>query len=106
MFSGLETRSKTKEEYMYRRSQERIRTYYYRTREELLKTRTDGEAPRLHELLGALRTRLQEVDYYGCYFDRRKCSIKESHVSMKCLCDADGVFICGGELINIINFEE
>ncbi|KAG5883001.1 hypothetical protein JTB14_033456 [Gonioctena quinquepunctata] len=34
-FEGLNTNSKTKEEYMCRRAQDRIRTYYYKTRDEL-----------------------------------------------------------------------
>lgn len=82
---------------MYRRSQERIRTYYYRTREDLVRVvGSEAPAPRLQDLLGKLRTRLQEVDYYGCYFDRSRRCIKETHATMKCLCDPTGVFICGG----------
>lgn len=93
--SGLDTRSRTKEEYMYRRSQDRIRTYYYRTREELSKQQVPGT--QLHELLLELKIRLQRVEYYGCYFDRSKY---EQQADLNCLCDPNGMFMCQGKVIH------
>lgn len=87
----MDTRAKTKEEYMYRRSQDRIRTYYYKTKDELMKMDLPNEE--LHELLLELRIKLKRVDHYGCYFDRSKVQVDSE---MKCLCDPTGVFICQG----------
>ncbi|KAJ8949076.1 hypothetical protein NQ318_016980 [Aromia moschata] len=42
---GLDTNAKTKEEYMFRRAQDRIRMYFYKTKEELLKTKRLAAGP-------------------------------------------------------------
>lgn len=75
---------------MYRRAQDRIRTYYYKTKDELMKQDLPNEE--LTELLIELKVKLKRVEYYGCYFDRKKSDSKE----MCCLCDPTGVFICQG----------
>ena len=83
---GLDTNAKTKEDYMFRRAQDRIRTYYYKSREELLK---DASIPkqRLNDLVLELHNRLKLSKFNGCYFDRS---------DKKSLCDKGGEFTCQG----------
>ncbi|KAJ3644545.1 hypothetical protein Zmor_022270 [Zophobas morio] len=85
-FEGLDTNAKTKEDYMFRRAQDRIRTYYYKSREELLK---DASIPkqRLNDLVLELHNRLKLSKFNGCYFDRS---------DKKSLCDKGGEFTCQG----------
>lgn len=77
---------------MFRRAQDRIRTYYYKTKEELLKTK-DVPQDNIIYLINELNTRLKNVKYFGCYFDR-KASIGDTQ--LKSLCDQDGIFTCQG----------
>lgn len=76
---------------MYRRAQDRIRTYFYKTREELIKQNLPNEE--LTELLIELKIKLKRVDHFGCYFDRNR---QHGDNDMQCLCDPTGVFICQG----------
>ncbi|KAK9885136.1 hypothetical protein WA026_010647 [Henosepilachna vigintioctopunctata] len=91
-FEGLDTTAKTKEDYMFRRAQDRIRTYFYKTREELRK-RSDLPQEKLQFLLFELHNRLKNSKYNGHYFDRRKYN--ENDI-LRCICDKDGNFICQG----------
>ncbi|KAK4874430.1 hypothetical protein RN001_013790 [Aquatica leii] len=91
-FEGLDTRSKTKEEYMFRRAQDRIRTYYYKTKQELLKDK-DISPEQLRLLLIDLHDSLKFVKFFGCYFDR---TYAIGDVSLKSLCDDTGKFVCQG----------
>lgn len=90
--AGLDTTAKTKEEYMFRRAQDRIRTYYYKTKDELLKN-PDLPSERLHILLKELQDLLKDVNYFGSYFDRSK-AIGDNKI--KSICDEKGVFTCEG----------
>ncbi|KAF5293492.1 hypothetical protein FQA39_LY02977 [Lamprigera yunnana] len=90
--TGLDTRSKTKEEYMFRRAQDRIRTYYYKTRGDLLKNK-DLSSEQLRLLLIDLYDGLKFVKFFGCYFDR---SYSIGDVKLRSLCDETGKFICQG----------
>lgn len=71
---------------MFRRAQDRIRTYFYKTREELLKNPIIPKQ-HLHTLIVDLQNRLKLRKFNGFYFDRRD---KNS------LCDSDGEFTCQG----------
>lgn len=79
---------------MFRRSQDRIRTYYYRTRDELsARVRTTGGSGGdrivvLQMLLQALQKKLRAHRYNGGYLDRSATGER--------LCDAGGEFVCGG----------
>ncbi|RZC34378.1 DFF40 domain containing protein, partial [Asbolus verrucosus] len=86
-FEGLDTNAKTKEDYMFRRAQDRIRTYYYKTREELLKNPTVPQ-DRLRSLVSDLHGRLKLVKFNGGYFDRRD--------RVNSICNLEGVFTCQG----------
>ncbi|XP_076262543.1 DNA fragmentation factor-related protein 4 isoform X2 [Rhynchophorus ferrugineus] len=91
-FEGLDTRCNTKEEYMFRRAQDRIRTYYYKTKEELW--RADNlSLKRLSVLLNELQSKLKLNKYHGHLFDRHT-SVEDPNV--KPLCDEMGVFKCDG----------
>ncbi|KAL1494002.1 hypothetical protein ABEB36_009677 [Hypothenemus hampei] len=100
-FEGLDTRAKSKEEYMFRRAQDRIRTYYYKTREDLLKTNHQQQqrqlpADKLNVLLQELQTKLKLNKYHGYLFDRNSiCASGEPHLK-KPLCDPLGTFYCDG----------
>lgn len=91
--TGLQTNAKTKEDYMYRRAQDRIRMYFYKTKQELLKT-NDIVLPQkqLQSLLVELKTKLEMNKFHGYYFDRA-CSANEN---MKSICDIWGTFTCQG----------
>lgn len=90
--AGLDTRAKTKEDYMFRRAQDRIRTYFYKTKEDLLKT-NNMPINKVHILLNDLSARLKNVKHFGCYFDR---SAAAGDKELKSLCDDRGVFMCQG----------
>lgn len=77
---------------MYRRAQDRIRTYYYKTKDDLTKL---GDMPRstLQNLLNELQTRLKLCKYQGHLFDRGHAG-GDTHLSS--LCDATGSFLCQG----------
>ncbi|XP_066139556.1 DNA fragmentation factor subunit beta [Euwallacea fornicatus] len=91
-FEGLDTRAKSKEEYMFRRAQDRIRTYYYKTKEDLLHA-THLPADKLNALLTELQTKLKLNKYNGHLFDRH-AAIGNSN--LKPLCDSMGKFYCDG----------
>ncbi|CAG9863359.1 unnamed protein product [Phyllotreta striolata] len=92
-FDGLSTAAKTKEEYMFRRGQDRIRTYYYKTRDEIRK-RKDVPASAAHSLFIELETKLKLNKYHGCYFDRADGGGDDDMKSS--LCDREGTFRCQG----------
>ncbi|XP_074027530.1 DNA fragmentation factor subunit beta-like [Leptinotarsa decemlineata] len=89
-FEGLNTNSKTKEEYMFRRAQDRIRTYFYKTRDEL----RNKEIPQneFRELFIELDAKLKLNKYHGCYFDRANAGNED----MRSICDSSGTFQCQG----------
>ncbi|KAK5640919.1 hypothetical protein RI129_009466 [Pyrocoelia pectoralis] len=91
-FEGLDTRSKTKEEYMFRRAQDRIRTCYYKTKEELSKN-TNLSPRQLRTLLLDLHDGLKYVKFFGYYFDR---TYAVGDFKFKSLCDDSGKFLCQG----------
>lgn len=78
---------------MFRRAQDRIRMYYYKTKEELLKTK-DIAIPQnqLQTLILDLHNRLKMNKFHGYYFDRA-CVGNEN---MKSICDVEGTFTCQG----------
>lgn len=77
---------------MFRRAQDRVRTYYYKTKDELLKN-PDLPSERLQALLKELQDNLKDVNYFGCYFDRSKAI---GDVKAKSICDEKGTFTCEG----------
>lgn len=77
---------------MFRRAQDRIRTYYYKTKDELLKSK-DIPQSIIMCLLNDLQSRLKTVRYFGCYFDRNACM---GEGNLKSICDAKGEFTCQG----------
>ncbi|XP_022916392.1 DNA fragmentation factor subunit beta [Onthophagus taurus] len=85
-FQGLDTTAKTKEEYMFRRAQDRVRTYFYRTKDELIKNPM-SQSEKLGFLLKDLQEKLKQVKFFGCYFDRS---------ATKSICDEKGNFFCEG----------
>nr|CAH7760618.1 unnamed protein product [Callosobruchus chinensis] len=92
-FEGLDTTIKTKEAYLRRRAQDRIRSYYYKTKEEIMKVATTGESNVLLKvLLDEFSNRLRYYSYHGYYFDRT-CGRFEHMMS---ICDSDGTFTCQG----------
>jgi hypothetical protein len=86
-FEGLDSNAKTKEDYMFRRAQDRIRGYFYKTREELLKNSALPQS-RVQDLLSDLHNKLKLSKYNGCYFDRRDPTGS--------LCNRNGEFTCQG----------
>lgn len=78
---------------MSRRAQDRIRMYFYKTKEELLKTNEIAlPQKQLQALILDLHTRLKMNKFHGYYFDRA-CAGNEN---MKSICDIWGTFTCQG----------
>lgn len=73
-FQFLETSACTKEEVMRRRSQDRIRGYFYKIKDELLRSEIyKGSAKGkklILEILDAWKHLLAGTDYFSCMFDR------------------------------------
>lgn len=80
-FSDLETNSKSKDEYMYRKSQDRIRGYFYKFRDDLRKSKVYMTSPKCRKIiencLNFFKNQLKKDGYFGCYFDRRRASSTE-----------------------------
>ncbi|XP_050311124.1 DNA fragmentation factor subunit beta isoform X1 [Anthonomus grandis grandis] len=91
-FEGLDTRSKSKEDYMFRRAQDRIRTYYYKTREDLHHHNRHLPPHQLNRLLADLQSKLKLNRYHGHLFDRRAAPSENQPP----LCDHAGLFRCMG----------
>lgn len=92
--TGLDTRAKTKEEYMFRRAQDRIRGYFYKTKDELKHKQLPKE--KLDTLLKQLQEMLQRCQFFGYYFDRRFAISAIGDYNKKSICDDYGKFICKG----------
>ncbi|XP_069692787.1 DNA fragmentation factor subunit beta [Periplaneta americana] len=91
-FEGLDSRSTTKEEFMARRAQERIRSYLYKTQDDLKKSglfQTDKIfRQKITDALQKMGLQLRNQNYFSGYFDRSAVSDR--------LCDYEGNFKCGG----------
>jgi hypothetical protein len=91
-FEGIESRAANKEEFMARRSQDRIRGYMYKTQDDLKKSETYKNdqmcQKKLTEALQKMNLQLRADKYFGGYFDRSAVSDR--------LCDDLGSFQCKG----------
>lgn len=78
-FEGLETNAQTKEDYMFKKSQDRIRGYFYKFQEDVKKSELylydSSSRKELSDCLSHFRIQLKVDNYFGCFFDRR-CSSK------------------------------
>ncbi|XP_053971456.1 DNA fragmentation factor subunit beta isoform X1 [Hylaeus volcanicus] len=78
-FRGLETNYTTKEAYMHRRCQDRIRGYLYKTIDQIKSSDTfanDHRArKRLLDVIAFFKMQLKEDHYFGYYFDRSRAKI-------------------------------
>jgi DNA fragmentation factor beta subunit len=76
---------------MFRRSQERIRGYLYKTKSDIKKSSLYIDNSNLREVLDDVFSKftktLSEDKYFGCFFDRS---------SKGALCDKAGQFKCSG----------
>ncbi|XP_057659925.1 DNA fragmentation factor subunit beta [Diorhabda carinulata] len=91
-FEGLNTNAKTKEEYMFKRAQDRIRSYFYKTKDEL-RNRNDLPRNAVNDLFLELDAKLKLNKYHGCYFDRAS---SRNDDDMKSICNSEGTFRCQG----------
>lgn len=89
-FEGQEERCNSKEEAMAKRAQDRVRTYYYKTKDELTRTKLYRSNLRarqiIDEVLRKFRYLLIGCDYFSMIFNR-KCTEKHSHLADKLLDD-------------------
>lgn len=89
-FQGQPAGLDTKEKVMCRRSQDRIRGYFYKTKDDLVKSqiyRTNKKARILIDtILETFRNLLTGVDYFASYFDRSH-SNKHELVKRKLIVD-------------------
>uniref|UniRef100_A0A8D8SLM8 DNAation factor subunit beta n=1 Tax=Cacopsylla melanoneura TaxID=428564 RepID=A0A8D8SLM8_9HEMI len=90
-FMGLETNARTKEAFMFKRSQERIRGYLYKSRSDIRKSppyvSSDLVRSIIESVFAEFTVLLKQDDYLGRYFDRSK---------EEALCDERGEFLCRG----------
>ncbi|XP_072758881.1 DNA fragmentation factor subunit beta [Anoplolepis gracilipes] len=81
-FKDLETNCTTKEAYMHRRCQDRIRTYLYKTIEQIKCSDVymNDRKARQHLLrtIAFFKVQLKEDHYFGYYFDRSKAKTGDS----------------------------
>ncbi|CAK9797111.1 DNA fragmentation factor subunit beta [Anthophora plagiata] len=79
-FHGLDTNYTTKEAYMHRRCQDRIRGYLYKTIDQIKSSDIYSKDPRARkQLLYAIaffKMQLKEDHYFGHYFDRSRTKIE------------------------------
>ncbi|XP_076232599.1 DNA fragmentation factor-related protein 4 [Calliopsis andreniformis] len=84
-FQGLDTNYTTKEAYMHRRCQDRIRGYLYKTIDQIKSSETFSSDPKARkQLLYAIaffKMQLKEDHYFGYYFDRSR-ALKDSTKSV------------------------
>lgn len=77
-FAELETNARSKDDYMHRKSQDRIRGYFYKFQGDVRKSKTYTENPNfrkvIHSCIEFFKNRLKSDGYFGCYFDRR-CAV-------------------------------
>ncbi|KAI5713257.1 hypothetical protein M8J75_014934 [Diaphorina citri] len=90
-FTGLETNARTKEAFMFKRSQERIRGYLYKSRSDIRKSSPYESDEHIRFIIESIFSEfsslLKQDDCLGRYFDR-------SHE--EALCDKRGEFLCRG----------
>ncbi|XP_011307821.1 uncharacterized protein Drep4 isoform X1 [Fopius arisanus] len=83
-FMGLETNITTKESYMHRRCQDRIRGYLYKTIEQIKGSETwSTNRParlNLHRVIEFFKLQLKEDHYLGYYFDRSRAKEESNNV--------------------------
>lgn len=93
-FEGVSATLMTKEEVMSRRSQDRIRGYYYKAKEELQKSsiyRTNTDARHLiDEMLEIFQYFLIGVDYFSSLFNRKWENRHKSVLELEKTDDVDG----------------
>ncbi|KAK7792365.1 hypothetical protein R5R35_009965 [Gryllus longicercus] len=93
-FEGLDTYAKTKEQFMFRRSQDRIRGYLYKSCDDLKKSEQYKSNHRfrakIDSVIESFRKKLLGVQYFGTYFDRKAQKPQPK------LCNEDGEFNCQG----------
>ncbi|XP_033335288.2 DNA fragmentation factor-related protein 4 [Megalopta genalis] len=81
-FFGLETNYTTKEAYMHRRCQDRIRGYLYKTIDQIKSSETFANDHRARkQLLYAItffKMQLKQDHYFGHYFDRTRAAIESA----------------------------
>lgn len=83
-FEGLETNAQTKEDFMFRKSQDRIRGYFYKFQEDVKKSDpflyNSASRKELNDCLLLFKNQLKLDNYFGCFFDRRYASKSVDHV--------------------------
>ncbi|XP_059618944.1 DNA fragmentation factor subunit beta [Phlebotomus argentipes] len=74
-FSGQDSRFSSKEEVMAKRAQDRVRGYFYKTKDEITKSKIYREnitaRMKLNEILGVFQYFLIGCDHFSCLFDRK-----------------------------------
>ncbi|KYQ57238.1 hypothetical protein ALC60_03759 [Trachymyrmex zeteki] len=104
-FENLETNCMTKEAYMHRRCQDRIRTYLYKTIEQIKCSdvfMNDYKArQQLLHTIAFFKLQLKQDHYFGYYFDRSRAESdsKSDEIDYKkqiAICNKKGEFKCEG----------
>lgn len=74
-FKGQEEKCHTKEEALARKAQDRVRGYYYKTRDELTRNRLYRQNPKARKIIDSVLEKFRYLligcDYFSMMFDRR-----------------------------------
>ena len=96
-FQNLSTNAKTKEEYLSKSCQARVRGYLAKAESQLKATNLSAKSKtqrdfEIHtsKILNEFRRKLKENKFYGHYFDRKSESSDQ-------ICDNVGQFLCEGQ---------
>ncbi|XP_066996896.2 DNA fragmentation factor subunit beta isoform X2 [Anabrus simplex] len=93
-YTNLDTNANTKEKFLFRRSQDRIRGYFYKSnadlRNSLLYKENSKVREKIDDVIGHIAKHLTGHEYFGSYFNRKAepCTAR--------LCNEDGDFMCKG----------
>lgn len=97
-FEGLDTLAGNKEAFMFRRSQERIRGYLYKSQDDIKKSPLYVKDSKVRNKLDAtfnhFKEWLKKVNSFGCYFSR---DFAKNEGPLKSYCDETGLFECQGK---------
>ena len=91
-FKDLSTNAKTKEEFMFKNCQARIRGYLAKAESQMKETKSlkASEEDIISEIISDFKLNLKENKYHGSYFSRAEDSSSR-------ICDSTGLFCCEGK---------
>ena len=101
--SGLSTNAKTKDDFLNKACQARIRGYFYKAKDQLTATKLTSSSRHYDQTVKMIMSQfsdwLKDCSYNGHYFDRRFADSKQQ--PKPSICDSFGNFLCEGKFNQI-----